>query len=514
MNALREAGEYAQLSEKSTARWLLGKLKLGRVDEVMNLLQSNEYPNLPERATPIQKAFFLVDKKEYIGAEQLLSNATHEDPSIRALYLSLRAYLFCAQKKALECDILATDANKMDPLSPFALQVFALGKSAQKQRAVAEDAFLRAENLSAVCTDPVCRRYRGVMRFSRGNNYTGAQEDLLTLLDTEPWSNDAHLYLARTYYNQKNRPEAKKRLETLRDNKWGQDWVAQMWLARMLREQEDRSGARAQYLGIYQTKKYGLEVVTDMMSLAFIEGDNNLIQQLMPKAREMVGNSARGHVNLVRTLRSIGELDLAEQYIDAGEQLAKELETPEQQEEYTNNFHKEREQLAVARWYEALRLSQDTTPFIDTLRTLSGDDQQITFLLELQELLFGQWTQPEYQVIPADEHSLVKARYYLFVDETTQALKQIVALWTGESLLGEKLLWTKRAIATRLQQTDLIEQYLTELDAWWWVPQDFATYSQKNTWNYVLGRFRPWMPWMSPFVSPERLWIVTQLDTE
>lgn len=70
-----------------------------------------------------------------------------------------------------------------------------------------------------MCDDSVCRWYRGINRFYRGNNYTGAQEDLTMLLGKEPWSNDAHLFLARSYYNQKNRPEAKKRFETLRDKK-------------------------------------------------------------------------------------------------------------------------------------------------------------------------------------------------------------------------------------------------------------------------------------------------------
>ena len=99
---------------------------LGRVDEVIQNFTSREYPDLPQRALPIKKALFLVQKKEYVGADQVLSAESSQDPTIRAVYLALRAYLFCLQQKTQECAILATDANTLDPLSPFALQMFAV----------------------------------------------------------------------------------------------------------------------------------------------------------------------------------------------------------------------------------------------------------------------------------------------------------------------------------------------------------------------------------------------------
>lgn len=82
-----QQGQYERLSHQDDARGLLGKMKLGQIDEVASLFGERTYPDLPDRAFPIQKALFLFGKQEYIGAEQLLSTATHPEVSIRAMYL-------------------------------------------------------------------------------------------------------------------------------------------------------------------------------------------------------------------------------------------------------------------------------------------------------------------------------------------------------------------------------------------------------------------------------------------
>lgn len=65
---------------------------------------------------------------------------------------------------------------------------------------------------------------------------------------------------------------------------------------------------------------------------------------------------------------------------------------------------------------------------------------------------------------------MVKAWYYLFVGDATQALKEIVAI--EETIQqAEKLLWIKRAVAMRLQQAELVERYASELDQATWLPE-------------------------------------------
>ena len=83
---------------------------------------------------PIQKAFFLLDKGDLVGAEQVLATVTNDDLSVRASYLALRAYLFCVQKKNIECLTLSTDANTLDPLSPLALKMLAIAQSYARDR--------------------------------------------------------------------------------------------------------------------------------------------------------------------------------------------------------------------------------------------------------------------------------------------------------------------------------------------------------------------------------------------
>lgn len=153
-----------------------------------------------------------------------------------------------------------------------------------------------------------------------------------------------------------------------------------MWLARILREQEDVVAARAAYLSIYQTNAYGLELLTDLMALSSQQKDTELLEQLKPKAVSMLGSSVWGHLSLVRTLRSVNDLDLAQQYIEAGERLIPNLETPEQQEEYRINFNKERHHLAVARRYRALEDETPTNSFIETMTNLAVDLNHTAFL--------------------------------------------------------------------------------------------------------------------------------------
>lgn len=504
------------MSQRTDAWWLIWKLQRGDVAWVSKIFSQKPYDDLPEWMIPVQKAFFLYEKWDIIWSEQLLSNVSHDDASVRGLYLWLRAYFFCVQKKTAECLVLATDANTLDPLSPLWLNMLAIALSANRDRWTAEKTFLRAEQLAAECLDQVCLYHRGVMRFYRGNNFTGSREDLAQVLEIPQYAYDATLFTARWYYNQRLRDEAKQwflKAEQikLQDGITKIDRVAQMRLARISREQWRNEEAMQTYQWVYATQQYDFEMITDMIVLANKMSEYELEKSLIEKAKTLLGTNTRAHLQMSLVLRTVGRLDEIEIILSQGEAFASSIEDVELKNKVMNDFSIERGHLLIAMWFKALRANQSWKEFISLLELTAIDPKQILFMQWMESVLLNNLSgSNEWLFIQIPELNnestrfLIETRWRLFLDNTVQGLR--IFLSNDMLIPSEQTQLTKRALATRAWDTQLAKQIESEAITNYWLPIEFSEWDSKLQRNYVFWRFRPWMNWMMPYFTVDYFW--------
>ncbi len=511
IKALRQQWDYATIAKDNNVWWAVGLLKLWDIEQWRLRLLAEPNTNIDDSILPLKKAFFLESKWDFIGAEQLLSLETSIDPSIRALYLALRAYYFCLQKKHLECEVLADDSVNLDPLAPFWLQMQWIAKVIKRDFISAQESFWRAEKLGGLCVTNQCLYHRGLMHFYSAQ-YSGAVIDLWLLTGDELLWNDALLFLWRTQYNLQQRTWATELFTQVLVNKLWSDQNAELWLARVENAQWNTQNALDKATKTYEKWWYNIELLTDMLQYAHKVWNTEKEDQLINDIQWAVWNSVYAHFVVVRTLMLLWYLDLAEQYRKRGVWYTEQVEDEEQREIYGRDFENEWFQLWVFQFFYALQNNQPTQQIINSLQLYQNKNQHIAFLQLLQAIVqrnsVDVWT--GIQTIP--ELVQPNERYYVLIWRDLLNEKPIEAL---ERLIRElpwlentpKHLWVKRAVTKRLWQTKLAQWYIDQLIADnVFLPTDVWQNQERLLWKQAFLSFHPWLSRMYPYLSPDRLW--------
>lgn len=476
---------------------------------------------------------FLRSKNDLIWAQQILEQTTHEDPVIRSLFLWIRAYLYCAQKKWIECELLAQDSVLLDPLSALGLQVQGIAKSAQREFAPAHDFFGRATKLDGACEDVLCMYHRGVVRFYRAE-YTWAIEDLLSVIDDTDYGYDARIFVGRSFMNQKNTQEAKDWFISGREKKWGVDWASDLWLARVALAEDEYEQAKGIYTTTYMSGVYGLELITDFLALTYFQRNQEGMQELATDIDKLVGTSPWNFLMVSRTFREIGQLDKAQAYLEKWRTFFSSLQDIRQYQTYTIEYKKEEERLLTQyayyfltngqvmlfsgenyfSWLTLMSGGESREQIFEQIDGMSGyDENQLAFLRWLDALILS-WvdvTWSGFQLLPevtADDIPLIRSWFVLLRGDAKRALQILTEPEMQRYDPNDtRLLRLKRAVTTRLQQDELAARYLYQLKehgALTWVQNIL---SQQALRKESFRAFTPWMQWMLPYFPVDHWWI-------
>jgi tetratricopeptide (TPR) repeat protein len=509
---LRDKGEYSSLAGatgEQSLRSAAALLKLGDLDAArVAFLQNSPTSSPPSRQDNLRKAIFLRSKDDIVGAEQLLANTMDEDPSRSSLFLWVRAYFFCLQNQRVECEILAEDSIKLDPLSPLGLQIAGSAKSAQRDFVWANELFVRAEKLNGRCADIVCRRFRGMHHFYRGQ-YTGALADLTPLADDELHGYEIRTFLWRTYLTLGNFSEAVTWFERARDLRGWTDWMSELWLARVASAQNDTEKTRQIYTAVYESGEYGVELLTDFLTFSHYTKDVAREQELIVRLDSLVGRSAREYLIAAMTLRYIGLLDTAWVYIEKWVELAEQIPESAQREKYLQDFKQEEHHLLVSKVYQAILSGQSTQEFLEELDLLAVDERQIAFLRGLISLVVdgSAVTENGFQLLPEIlpiDLVFIRFWYVIFRGDTVRALEILteMSIYDKEDT---KILRLKRAVTKRLNQPQLADRYLFQL-------REQGEIVADNGADHLLRKqsfssFKPWIDRMSPYFAVNSWWL-------
>jgi hypothetical protein len=511
LQKLWQEWSYETIVKQKNAWWSVGLLKLWDIEQWRIRILAEPNTNIDESILPIKKAFFLESKWDLIGAEQLLSLETSNDAAIRALYLALRSYYYCLQKKHLECEILADDSVNLDPLSPFWLQMQWIAKVIIRDYSNARESFWRAKKLGGLCTYPLCLYNRWLMYFYTAQ-YSWAVLDLWLLTGDDLLWNDALLFLWRTAYNKQDWTWATMLFSTLLEKKWWNDWISELWLARTQNAQWNTDKALKIVKNSYATGWYGIELLTDMMQYADTLWNKELLDQLIIDSEGAVWLSPLSHLILVRALRSLNYLDLAEQYQKIWLEYALLLEDEQQRDQYKEDFLREWYQLWVHRFFEALQNNQPTEQIIIALQSQDDEPQQTLFLQGLEEMVksnkpilsTGLQTIPT--LLQENERIYVLIWRDLLNDKSVEALERLIIElpWLENT---PKHLWVKRAVTKRLGQNKLAQWYIDQLIAdKVFLPKDIWQNQERLLWKQAFLSFHPRLSRMYPYLSSDRFW--------
>lgn len=493
---LRTAPAYVKLWDMwSARRWFL-----------VEMIEAT-----PTRRSIIRKAMLLLQKDDRTWAQEVLEEATHTDPLIRSLFLALRGYIYCVDKKRDACEILAEDSVTLDPLAPFWLLLQGVTHHARREFSKAKEFFTRAKKLGGYCLDTMCLYARGITDFYNAD-YTWAIEDLSSILDDELYGYDAKIFLWRTFFNKKMFTEAEQRFQQSRDHKWWIDWTSELWLARVALAQWDVNKAKIIYQNAYLSGDYGLELVTDYLFLAYFTYDNTLVAELTTQVERMVGQSPWNHLLVVRVLKDINNLELARTYLQKWRLTVETIEEIDEQEKYIDDFVREEHNILVKEFYQALLSWEDIQQQLETLDALAVDPLHTAFLRWLQSLVtwWVDTTMSWFQLIPqltSTDMSSIRFWYVLFRGDTRRALQILSEINQVYGKSDEKLLWMKRAVTSRLGEEQLAARYLYQLKQTvaWEVLQ--ADLSDQELRKEAFRTFTPWMHRMAPYFSLDFWWI-------
>ena len=529
----RNNNDYLALTAttgEQTVRSALAFLKRGDVQWARERFLSLWFEQIPSRSNELRKAMVLRSKDDLVWAEQVLEHATHEDPIIRSLFLWVRAYLYCLQKKWLECQVLAEDSTVLDPLSAFGLQTQWIVASAQRKFEVADLLFSRANKLAGICSESMCIYFRGIMRFYRAQ-YAWAMEDLGSLTDDIVYAYDARLFLGRTYLNQKEYDLANTQFASSREIKWWVDWTSELRLARTAIAQDDIQKALDIYRAVYLSWTYGTELVTDYMLLAYHLGDIVLLKELADHLKEIVWATPAEYLLVARAYREIGEVTLATNFIDIWRELVAKVDDTLQRDIYLSDLMQQEHHILVKRiyniftwwlltwwvsalvwtWMDEWTWAYWIEYYATQLDTLAVDPQQIAFLRWLDQIIaYGRdSTWSGFQLlneVPSTDIPLIRFWYVLFRGDAKRALQILTEMDVYQSD-DTKMLWMKWAVTTRLQQEQLSARYLYQLKEKWALQEVKDILSLQQLWKECFRQFSPRMQWMIPYFPVDSRWI-------
>lgn len=507
---LLQEWNYIQLAEQQNIWGKIGMIKLWALEQWRWYILSTPNTKIDESILPIKKAFFLESKWDLIGAEQLLSLESHDQPTIRALYLVLRAYFYCIQNKFEECAVLAQDSVLLDPLAPIWLQLQWVALVNQRKFTEANDAFTRAEKLGGKCTSSWCLYHRWLVSFYT-TQYDSAQSDLLLITGDQQYWNNALLFLWRTYYNQQQWSWATDFFNQVVTNKSWSDWNAELWLARVDNAQWNTEQALQRTTKTFASWGYGIELLTDMIQYAHFVWNQSQVDFLLQEMQAKVWNSLFAHLIVTRTLMIIGYLDRAEQYLQQWLELIQQWEEDSQTELLRADLEKEWFRLILFQFYKALQNNEPTETMLTKLQQwYAKETQQIAFVQLLQQMIQQKsvavwtWIQTIASLQSDDERHYVLIWRDLLNDQPIQALERLVRElpWWEDT---PRHIWIKRAITKRLWQDVLSRSYQQQLQEIGAV-DEYDTENDQRLWKKAFAAFDPWLLWMYPYLSPDRFW--------
>ncbi len=516
----RVRNEYATIlaSTGSSIVWNApAYLKLWDVEWARTFFLSETYETVPSRWLVIRKSILLQSKNDTVWAQQVLEDATHTDPLIRSLFLALRAYIYCVDKKRDACEILAEDSVTLDPLAPFWLILQWITHHARREFTEAKNFFARAEKLWGYCLDIMCLYARGITDFYNAD-YTWAIKDLSSIVEDELYGYDAKIFLWRTFYNKKIFSEAQQRFTLSRDSVGGVDRTSELRLARVALAQWDTKKALSLYENAYLSTDYGVELVTDYLLLAHFTHDTDLVDQLTQQVESMMGGSRRNYLLAVRSFKDINNVALAKSYLQKWRLVLAAGEDSEEKEKYEDDFSREEHNILVKEIYQTLVSGQDIQQQLITLDALAIDPLHNAFLRWLQSLVTNgmDTTLSWFQLIPQisdGDIMAIRFWYVLFRGDTKRALQILTETNNGYNKNDIKMLWMKWAVTSRLGEEQLAARYLYQIKESWAAEMFSPTPSQQELRKEAFRAFSPRMHWMEPYFPLDFWWVNTTSST-
>ncbi|MFA7285128.1 MAG: hypothetical protein WC004_04905 [Candidatus Absconditabacterales bacterium] len=509
--SLREQGKYKQITEMTARsradimRQQAASLKMGH-SEIRTGLYKDASGVYPDRWNTILKAGYLKDKGAPADAEKLLSYQQHKDYSIISLIMSLRASLYCDQKRRLECNVLAQDSTRLDPLAPLGRGINGMALRQQRIFAEAKKNLETYVALSGNLSHDI-QFYRGIVTYYTRNRdiSTGS---LMTLVNHPVYGFDAMIFLGRTYYDLKDTTAARTWFARAQQLRSTGSALPYLWLGRTAMIWKDYPTAMRQYLSGYELFPNAIELLSDILKLATLQNNTALIEQINSSITFAVGANASNHEIAGRTYKELKQYDLAQEYISKGLSYLTGT-NPLLLQQQTTALHTQLHDLLIIQIFNNLKNKQSSPLQYAQLAAININTGQVAFMQGIEKLTqgddaaaLGHFDKTIFKISELDARYIL-ARYTVLSKEYGRTY-QIINNLPIQQGQEAKRLRIQRAIATRQGLTIQANGYLQQLYGLKAVatPASGQVVDETYLWQQAYRGFRPRIHWVSNYMTP------------
>lgn len=511
---LRQRSDYSSLSAINSWSNIYRSQAAVMKNGDMNI-RTGIYDNtrwlLPEWWTNIAKAGHMYELKQTETAHIILNNTYTKDPRLTSLILWIRSWLFCKQRLYAECWALARDSVIIDPYAPLGYYLMGQQLRINRNYTEAKKFLEQYEQLSGVITNDYLFNRGLVYYYTRDRELSTA--DLNSITGDPVLGFEATIFLGRNQYDIKNYDKAKSYFARSLEKNMTWNALPYLWLARTARKVRNYDEAYSRYNSGYELFPNNIELITDMMQLAKITKNQELIDELRNAITMSLWSSVYNHELAGRRYREIGETQASEDVIRLWmtylSGIVMNIWYAEQVRSLETQLHNTLIKHIIDRYSLFDNRTQSLYKEIDSLNI---NESQTIFIKMLQNKLYDRYNpatpSPQFsgRILTNDEFAFAKVRYNILTNDFDRSL---ISLQSLEQWKWNDIKIARLRAAHRMQQGNLPKayEYINIIRNAWYLAK-LNNWEQETEFRLRQQAMRPFKPWIDrllPFVDPDKL---------
>jgi hypothetical protein len=430
MKQLRQRSDYLSLSIvqswSDSYRSQAALMKNGDMS-IRTGIYDNTRWFLPEWWTNIAKAGHMYNLKQTETAHAILNNTYTKDPRLTSLILWIRSWLFCKQRLYAECWALARDSVIIDPYAPLGYYLMGQQLRISRNYTEAKKFLEQYEQLSGVITNDYLFNRGIVYYYTRDRELSSS--DLNRITGDPVLGFEATIFLGRNQFDLKNYDKAKEYFARSLDKNMTGNALPYLWLARTARKVRNYDEAFSRYGSGYELFPNNIELITDMMQLAKITKNQELIDELRNAITMSLWTSVYNHELAGRRYREIGETQASEEVIRLGMTYLSGMIMNIWYTEQVRSLETQLHNTLIKHVIDRYSLFDDRTKSLyKEIDILNINESQTIFIKMLQNKLYDRnnpaipSAQFTGRILTNDEFAFAKVRYNILTNDFDRAL--------------------------------------------------------------------------------------------